>query len=96
MKKNEIGKGDLLREIKENLNALINEVSSEMLEKIGLGLEEELELDADEQTYFKMRDKERIEELAEAKSKKNMDLEESLWKLGCIAELQQNSELASI
>ncbi len=90
---NEIGKGNLLRKIKENLNALINEVSSAMLENIGSGLEMELGLDDDEQTYFKVKDKQRIEELAEARNKRDMDLPAILWAAACIADIQQNSAL---
>ena len=89
---NKNGKGKILIAIKENLINLINDISESMLDDIGLGLEMELELD-DENSSFEMRDKERIEELAEAKNK-NMDFEEILWKLNCIEELQIGSELS--
>ena len=86
-------KGKLVMEIRETLNAMLNDITSSMLDEIGLGLEMELELD-DENSSFEMRDKERIEEIVEAKNKKDMDFEEILWKLNCIEELQSGSELA--
>lgn len=93
---NKNGKGKLLIEIKENLITLISDVSESMLDDIGLGLEMELELDDDENSCFEIGDQEIIEELVEAKNKRDMDFAEILWKLNFIEGLQQSgSELAN-
>ena len=84
-------KGKLVMEIRENLNAMLIDITSSMLDDIALGVE--MELDDDENSCFETRDKERIEELVEAKNEKDMDFGEILWKLNCIEELQSGSEL---